>query len=110
MPDDGVIARLARIEANMATRADLQTALAGVATNVEIAAFGRLLAQQRDGIAGLKDDMSVLTAIVQRLDNSHTRLLSEIRATHAQVSRLAERVGRTDEWISQLEGEPQNRQ
>jgi hypothetical protein len=35
----------------------------------------------------LRDDMRVLTAIVQRLDNSHGRLLEEIRAiTQAAVS------------------------
>jgi hypothetical protein len=29
-------------------------------------------------LASLRDDVNVLTAIVQRLDNSHTRLLAEI--------------------------------
>jgi len=40
------------------------------------------LARQQDQIlaevASLRDDVSVLTAIMQWLDNSHTRLLSEI--------------------------------
>ena len=36
-------------------------------------------------LRSLRDDVNVLTAIVQRLDNSHTRLLAEIRATHIQV-------------------------
>ena len=36
-------------------------------------------------LASLRDDVNVLTVIVQRLDNSHTRLLAEIRATHIQV-------------------------
>ena len=49
-----------------------------------------------DEVASLRDDMQVLTAIVQRLDNSHTRLLTEIRATHAQVSRLGNRVRRLE--------------
>jgi hypothetical protein len=36
-------------------------------------------------LASLRDDVNVLTAIVQRLDNSCTRLLAKIRATHSQV-------------------------
>ena len=47
------------------------------------------LADQQDRIlaelASLRDDVNVLTAILQRLDKSHTRLLAEIRATHSQV-------------------------
>ena len=47
------------------------------------------LARQQDRIlaelASLRDDVIVLTAIVQRLDNNATRLLAEIRATHSQV-------------------------
>ena len=47
------------------------------------------LARQQDRVlaelASLRDDVNVLTAIFQRLDKSHTRLLAEIRATHSQV-------------------------
>ena len=41
----------------------------------------RLLQEIQTDVADLRDDVNVLTAIVQRLDNSHTRLLAEIRAT-----------------------------
>jgi hypothetical protein len=92
--------------ADFATKADLTEAIAGVAKNVDVTGLGGLGEQQRDDIAGLKDDMSVLTAIIQRLDNSHTRLLTEIRATHAQVSRLADRVGRFDDRVHRLEEPP----
>jgi hypothetical protein len=34
-------------------------------------------------LSSLRDDMSVLTAIVQRLDNRNTRLLAEIRAAQS---------------------------
>jgi hypothetical protein len=58
------------------------------------------LARQQDRIlaevSSLRDDVTVLTAIVQRLDNSHTRLLSEIRATHSQVARQGERLRRLE--------------
>lgn len=53
---------------------------------IDLAYVGRALQRLTDEVASLRDDMQVLTAIVHRLDNSHTRLLSEIRATHAQVS------------------------
>jgi hypothetical protein len=33
-------------------------------------------------IASLRDDMTVLTAMVMRLDGSHVALLQETRATH----------------------------
>jgi hypothetical protein len=59
------------------------------------------LARQQDRmlaeLASLRDDVNVLTAIVQRLDNSHTRLLAEIRATHSQVSRQGERLRRLED-------------
>ena len=58
------------------------------------------LARQQDRmlaeLASLRDDANVLTAIVQRLDNSHTRLLTEIRATHSQVSRYGEQLRRLE--------------
>ena len=47
-------------------------------------------------LASLRDDENVLTAIVQRLDNSHTMLLTEIRAIHSQVLRHGERLRRLE--------------
>ena len=41
-------------------------------------------------LARLRDNVNVLTAIVQRLDNSHTRLLAEIRATQSAAAGLRE--------------------
>jgi hypothetical protein len=49
-------------------------------------------------IASLRDDMAVLTAMVMRLDGSHTTLLQETRATHAQIARM-------NDCIRKLEGE-----
>jgi hypothetical protein len=43
-------------------------------------------------VASLRDDMAVLTAMVLRLDGSHTALLQETRATHAQIARMNDRV------------------
>ena len=48
----------------------------------------RMLAE----IASLRDDMAVLTAMVMRLDGSHAALLQETRATHAQITRMNDRI------------------
>jgi hypothetical protein len=58
---------------------------------VDLAYVGRALQRLTSEVASLRDDMQVLTAIVHRLDNSHTRLLDEVRATHSQIARLANR-------------------
>ena len=47
--------------------------------------------------ASLRDDMHVLTAIVQRLDNSQGRMLEELRAMHRQQSRFGERLRQLEE-------------
>jgi hypothetical protein len=53
--------------------------------------------RQQADITGFRDDMRVLTAMVTRLDNSHSMLLDELRATHAQVARLIDRVLKIEE-------------
>jgi ubiquinone biosynthesis protein UbiJ len=64
---------------------------------IDLAFIGRALQRLTTEVASLRDDVNVLTAIVQRLDNSHARLLEEIRATHSQISCLANRVRRPEE-------------
>jgi hypothetical protein len=59
---------------------------------VDLAYIGQALQRLTGEVASLRDDMHVLTAIVQRLDNSQGRMLEEIRAMHRQHSRLGERV------------------
>jgi hypothetical protein len=54
-----------------------------------------LVRQQRQVIAemsSLRDDMGVMVAILQRLDGTVGGLVSEVRATHSQNSRLRARV------------------
>jgi phage shock protein A len=46
---------------------------------------------QRD-VRSLRDDMTVLTAIVMRLDGSHANLLQELHATHTQIVRMNDRI------------------
>jgi outer membrane murein-binding lipoprotein Lpp len=48
-------------------------------------------------VAGVRDDMAVLTAIVLRLDGSMTALLQETRATHAQIARMNERIRKLED-------------
>jgi hypothetical protein len=59
---------------------------------IGLAYIGRTLQRLSDEVASLRDDVRVLTAIVQR----HARLLSEIRAPHSQVGRLGDRVRRLE--------------
>ena len=57
--------------------------------------FGLLMRQQREmlsEIRTMRDDMSVLAAIVQRMDGTLSGLVNEIRATHSQLSRMDRRV------------------
>jgi hypothetical protein len=49
---------------------------------VTLESLARQLDQMLAELSSLRDDVNVLMAIVQPLHNSHTRLLSEIRATH----------------------------
>jgi hypothetical protein len=53
----------------------------------------RLLRQVGSGVASLKDDMNVMSAILMRQDHTLAALLTEVRAMHSQHSRLANRVG-----------------
>ena len=55
---------------------------------VDPAYIGRELQRLTAGVPGLHDDMHVLTAIVQRLDNSPDRMLEELRARHMQQARF----------------------
>lgn len=59
-----------------------------------------LVQQQSKIIAELADmraDMTVLLAIVQRLDASVQGLTTEVRALHGQISRFAIRLQRLEE-------------
>ncbi|HEX2151024.1 MAG TPA: hypothetical protein VHG31_03375 [Stellaceae bacterium] len=64
---------------------------------IDLAHIGRALQRLTTEVASLRDDMHVLTAIVQRLDNSQGRMLEELRAMHSQYSRLSNRVRQLEE-------------
>jgi hypothetical protein len=67
---------------------------------VDLAYIGRALQRLTAEVASLRDDMHVLTAIVQRLDNSQGRMLEELRAMHRQQSRFGERLRQPEEQHS----------
>jgi hypothetical protein len=64
---------------------------------VDLAYIGQALQRLIGEVASLRDDMHVLTAIVQRLDNSQGRMLAEIRTMHAQHARFGERLRQLEE-------------
>jgi hypothetical protein len=47
---------------------------------IDLGYIGQALQRLTSEVASLRDDMHVLTAIVQRLDNSQGRILEELRA------------------------------
>jgi cob(I)alamin adenosyltransferase len=90
-------ADMATLRAQVATKADLEAALSGVATNVEITLLGRQLRE----LMSMKDDITVVSAMAQRLDNTMVRLindvLTEVRAEHSRMDRLLSRVRALEE-------------
>jgi hypothetical protein len=50
------------------------------------------LAEIREELGSMRDDTTVLLAIVMRIDGTVSRLLREVRAMHSQHSQLANRV------------------
>ena len=51
---------------------------------IDLGYIGQALQRLTGEVASLRDDMHVLTAIVQRLDNSQGRMLEELRGMHQQ--------------------------
>ena len=64
---------------------------------IDLGYIGQALQRLTSEVASLRDDMHVLTAIVQRLDNSQGRMLEELRGMHRQYSRLSDRVRQVEE-------------
>jgi hypothetical protein len=81
-------AEMATMRAEMATKEDF----AACAKNVDVTLLGRQMLE----LLAMKDDVTVLTAIAQRLDHTMTRqmndVLTEVRAEHSRMDRLPSRV------------------
>ena len=52
----------------------------------------RALATLQTDMRSLRDDMRVAAAMIQRLDGSHSLLLTELQAVHAQIVGLRDHV------------------
>jgi len=74
-------AALVRIEAAMATKADL----AGVAKNVDVTALGRQLREMRD-------ELRVTSAMVLRLDHMWPDVIEQLRAMVQQQLGILDRL------------------
>lgn len=59
---------------------------------IDLAYIARSLDRLTTEVSTLRDDFNVAAAILHRLDNSHARVLEELRAIHRQQSRWAHRV------------------
>ena len=55
-------------------------------------------AMMRD-ISSLRDDSRVSTAILMRIDGTISSLVNEIRSTHAQMSRIQDRLRKLEEKV-----------
>jgi multidrug resistance efflux pump len=52
----------------------------------------RTLTIVQTDVRTLRDDMRVAAAMIQRLDSSHSLLLTELQAVHAQIVGLRDRI------------------
>ncbi len=85
---DPLASEMATLRSEVATKQDL----AACAKNVDVTLLGRQMLE----LLAMKDDVTVLTAIAQRLDHTMTRqmndVLTEVRAEHSRMDRLLNRV------------------
>lgn len=82
-----------RVTALAADVAALRTDIAPMRAQLDgLPVINRAVTVTQRDVRALRDDMTVLTAIVMRLDGSHANLLQELHATHAQIVRMNDRV------------------
>jgi hypothetical protein len=70
--------------------------MSGTPQTVDLQFLAQQMQRVITDVASLRDDMNVLTSIVLRLDGTGTGLLTETRATHTQIQRIAERLRRLE--------------
>jgi outer membrane murein-binding lipoprotein Lpp len=59
---------------------------------IDLNFIARRLDQLSTDVANVRDDMTVLTAMVARLESSVGSLVQEMRATHSQMARFDNRL------------------
>jgi hypothetical protein len=68
-----------------------------VMAEIDLAFIARQLERLVNDMAGLKDDMVVVMARLDRLDATTHSLVTEVRAMHSRHERVARRVERLEE-------------
>jgi hypothetical protein len=63
-----------------------------MAEQVDLNFIARRLEQMGIDMANMRDDITVLTAMVSRVESSFTSLVHEMRAPHSQMARLDHRL------------------
>jgi outer membrane murein-binding lipoprotein Lpp len=63
-----------------------------MAEKVDLNFIARRIDQLGNDVGNMRDDMTVLTAMVSRLEASVTSLVQEMRATHSQMARFDNRL------------------
>jgi hypothetical protein len=102
MPEEELITRLARIEANMVTKADLaqfatKADLAGVAKNVDVVTLGRLVRKSINDTAMLRGEVRMATATLQQVVGTVGGFANLLQALVDQQQRLDDRVRALEE-------------
>jgi hypothetical protein len=70
---------------------------AAAMTEVTLEFLARQFERVLSEIAGMRDDQRVQTAMIMRLDGSHTTLLTEMHAVHAQIARMNDRIRKLED-------------
>jgi hypothetical protein len=63
-----------------------------MAERIDLNFTAKRLDQLGNDVGNMRDDMTVLTAMVSRLEASVTSLVQEMRATHSQMARFDNRL------------------
>jgi hypothetical protein len=70
---------------------------------IDLNFIARKLDRLIDDAARQRDDMAVYSAMVMRIDGTMGALLTELRATHTQIARIASHFDKLNDRISKLE-------
>jgi predicted nucleic acid-binding Zn-ribbon protein len=62
------------------------------ADKIDLAFIARAMRDLQSEVRVMRDDINVLAAMVQRMDGTMVGMINEIRAIHAQHSRMDRRV------------------
>jgi hypothetical protein len=70
---------------------------------IDLNFIARRLDRLIDDASRQRDDMAVFSAMVMRIDGTMGALLTEIRATHVQIARIATHFDKLSDRVSKLE-------